>query len=445
MITLGKHPFRLVAVLLAILGGLPPVIIYWALVARVPAVTPEKAKEILSEPRAAAVLVDVRTPEEFAAGHIEAAHNWPHAKIMALTSAKDVPAELNGKRLLLICQSGILSSLATQHIRALGVFDAANIHGGVQAWVASGEKPCNLSLCRLRSAAGEVRELPLRKSPPLQQWVAVLAGFVIKPIYTLVALVLIVVLWRQQSPDLVALRWALLCFFVGENFCAANYIACADRFVAFEYLHSYGMVLCFSLTVFALLEGIDRRLIRLSDPDARCAALGLCRHCIKHEDVPCGLQRVFLFLIPAAIIVALAPLCVELVPVSYNTVILGAFYNYSHPVVHQVFEVRYLPIAAAVLLAVSLAVLRLKKKEAVLWSKVFFAAGTGAVGFSFFRLIVFHAYRDNLVWFGAWEEATELLYVLGVGVVLWVFREALLPGLAAVLAGKGLAVKPAAQ
>jgi rhodanese-related sulfurtransferase len=445
MITLGKHPFRLVAVLLAILGGLPPVIIYWALVARVPAVTPEKAKEILAEPGAAAVLVDVRTPEEFAAGHIEAARNWPHAEIMALTSAKDVPAELNGKRLLLICQSGILSSLATQRLRALGVFDAVNVQGGVQTWVASGEKPCTLGLCRLRSAAGEVRDLPLRESPPLEQWVAVLTGFVVKPIYTLAALVLIVVLWRQRSPELAALCWALLCFFVGENFCAANYIACADRSVAFEYLHSYGMVLCFGLTTYAVLEGIDRRLIRLSDPAARCAALGLCRRCIKHEDVPCGLQRVFLLLIPAAIIVALAPLCAELIPVSYNTAILGAFYNYSHPVVYQVFEVRFLPAVAASLLAVSFAVLRFKKRDAVPWSKVFFSAGMGAMGFSFFRLLFFQAYRDNLVWFGAWEEITELLFVLGVGLVLWVFREALLPELAAVLAGKGLAGKPAAR
>jgi hypothetical protein len=32
-----------------------------------------------------------------------------------------------------------------------------------------------------------------------------------------------------------------------------------------------------------------------------------------------------------------------------------------------------------------------------------------------------------------------------VGLVLWVFREALLPELAAVLAGKGLAGKPAAR
>lgn len=424
--TMSRHPLRLTAVLLAILGGLPPAVIYWVAVARVPSVTPEAAREILGQPGTDAVLVDVQPAEEYAKEHVEAARNWPYTEIAALTSAQEVPAELRGKRLLLICQSGILSSLATQQLRAAGVGNVANVQGGMGTWVASGEKPCTLALCRLRANAGQARALPTRESPLVEQWAAVLTGFVVKPLYTLASLVLVVLLWQQKSPDLAALRWAMLCFFVGENFCAANYLVYADRSAAFEYLHSYGMVLCFGLTVFALLEGMDQRLIKLSDPDSRCAALGLCRRCVKqHADAPCGLRRVFLFLIPAVAIVAAAPLCVQLLPVSYNTAILGTFYNYSHPVVHQVFEVRYLPVAALVLLLVSLAVLQAKRPDAVLWSKLFFSAGVGAIGFSFLRLVLFHAFRDNLVWFGAWEEVTELLFLLGVGAVLWVFREAI--------------------
>lgn len=424
MTIFSKRPLGTAAALLALLGGLPPVIAYWALVARVPTVTPEAAREILADP--AAVLVDVRTPEEFAANHLEAARNWPYAEIMATTSADQVPAEFRGKRLLVLCQSGVLSSLAARHLRWLGDVDVANVQGGMQAWVASGEKPCTLGLCRLRAATGQSEGLPMRESPLGEQWVAVLTGFVVKPLYTLISLALVVVLWRQRAPDLAALRWAMLSFFVGENFCAANYLVYQDRSVLFEYLHSYGMVLCFGLTLFALLEGLDRRLIRLSDPEGRCAAVGLCQRCIKHADVPCGLRRLFLFLIPAAMVVALAPLVAELVPVSYNTRIFGDFYNYSHPVVYQVYEVRYLPLAAMVLLAISLAILAWKQRNAVLWSKVFFAAGAGAIGFSFFRLVFFHAYRDNLVWFGAWEEITELLFVAAVALVLWVFRGSLL-------------------
>jgi rhodanese-related sulfurtransferase len=421
---------------LAVTGGLLPLVAYWMLLGRSAVVTAGQAKEILAEREPAAALVDVRTPEEFAAGRIEAARNWPYQEIAALRSAESIPEDLRGKRLLLLCESGVLSALATQHLSKIGIWNATNVHGGMQAWVATAEKPCALALCRLRSGSGEVEGLPSRPSPPLEEWAAVLTGFLIKPLYTLLALVLAVILWRQHAPDLLALRWAMLCFFVGEDFCAANYLFGSDQSLLLEYFHSYGMVLCFGLTTYALLEGIDQRLIKLSDPQARCAALGLCHRCIKHADVPCGLRRVFLFLIPAMIIIALAPLSAALVPVSYNTTIFGTFYNYSHPVLCQIFETRYLPATAVVLFTTSLGILRYARKNPVLWSKVFFSAGFGAIGFSFFRLLVFHAYRDNLVWFGAWEEVTELLFILGVGLVLWVFRAALLPELTAILTGR---------
>ena len=35
-------------------------------------------------------------------------------------------------------------------------------------------------------------------------------------------------------------------------------------------------------------------------------------------------------------------------------------------------------------------------------------------------------YATNLVWFNAWEEVTELAFVVAVGALLWVFRHALL-------------------
>jgi hypothetical protein len=86
----------------------------------------------------------------------------------------------------------------------------------------------------------------------------------------------------------------------------------------------------------------------------------------------------------------------------------------------------HLPVAAFVLLGISLVLLRPPKQDGTLWSKVLFASGIGAMGFSFFRLFLLHCCRDNLVWFGAWEEVTKLLFILGVALVLWTFRRALL-------------------
>jgi hypothetical protein len=51
----------------------------------------------------------------------------------------------------------------------------------------------------------------------------------------------------------------------------------------------------------------------------------------------------------------------------------------------------------------------------------------GALGFGFFRVFLLQVYRDNLTWFAAWEELTELLFILAAGVVLWIFRQGLFP------------------
>jgi rhodanese-related sulfurtransferase len=436
MISFGNHPIRPVVLFLAIVCGLVPIILYWTILGRLPNISVDKAKEILSASGSNAALVDVRTPSEYAANHIEAARNWPYDQIMALDSADGIPRELQGKRLFLLCESGILSALATERLRDLGAFDAANVQGGMQAWVGAAEQPCALGFCQLRAESGQSRAFPTREASMLEQSTAVATGFVVKPTYTILAFIFFVLLWPARSLELTALRWAMICFFVGENFCAANYLVYGERSVLFEYLHSYGMVLCFGLTAFAILEGIDHRLIGLSDLNARCAALGLCQRCVKHADVPCGFRRLFLFLIPAAAIVSLAPLCAQLAAVSYNTRIFGTFYNYSHSIVYQVFEVRYLPAVAALLLTASLLLLQFKRNNPVLWSKVFFAAGAGAIGFSFFRLVMFHAYRDNLVWYAAWEEITELLFIVGVGIVLWIFRHGLVTELLSVLPEK---------
>lgn len=416
---------RRVALLLGIVFGLLPAVLYWHFVGRVPSVTPEKAKELLDASGTTALLVDVRTPDEFKTHHLEAAENWPYAEIAALASADAVPERLRGRQLLLLCESGILSAVAAQRLRELGVRDVASVAGGLQTWVATAEKPCALGLCRLTLASGRTAGLPFRESPWLEQWAVVLTGFAVKPFYTILSLVLAVVLWRQRSADLAALRWAMLWFFIGENFCAANYLIFNDRSHLFEYLHSLGMVLCFGLTTFALLEAVDHRLVKFSDAESKCAALALCRRCIKYTDAPCGLKRTFLFMILALMVLCGVPFCADFTTAAYNTRILGTFYNFGHAAVYQIFEIRYCPTLALGLLGGSLAVLMLKKDEPVLWSKLFLAAGLGALGFCYFRLVLVQLYRDNLAWFSVWEEVTELLFVAGAALVLWVFRHGL--------------------
>jgi rhodanese-related sulfurtransferase len=83
-----------------------------------------------------AQLIDVRTPEEYAAGHV------PGAVLVPLGFALDDPAiqALDKETpVYVICQSGGRSARASDQLAA-GGFDAVNITGGTGAWKASGRE-----------------------------------------------------------------------------------------------------------------------------------------------------------------------------------------------------------------------------------------------------------------------------------------------------------------
>jgi phage shock protein E len=85
---------------------------------------------------AGARLIDVRTPEEFAAGHVAGAVNVP----LGFDAATE-PALADFKKdqpLYVICQSGGRSSRASAQLAAAG-FWAVNVNGGTSEWVASGK------------------------------------------------------------------------------------------------------------------------------------------------------------------------------------------------------------------------------------------------------------------------------------------------------------------
>lgn len=79
-----------------------------------------------------AQLVDVRTPREFATGHIAGARllNWGERDF------KDrARAELDPKRpVLLICRSGRRSAAAAKTMKTLGFTTMADLRGGMIAW-----------------------------------------------------------------------------------------------------------------------------------------------------------------------------------------------------------------------------------------------------------------------------------------------------------------------
>jgi hypothetical protein len=267
-----------------------------------------------------------------------------------------------------------------------------------------------------------------RNSSLLEQWSTVMAAFVVKPFYMLVSFGLIVIIWRLKSLDMVALKWALIFFLSGEIFCAINYIFFTEKSHLMEYLHIYGMVLCFGSVTYAFIEGVDLRIIRYSDPKKQCRLLELCETCVKYTDTHCEIRRVFLFMIPLVFTLCFMPILSDLHGVSYNTVILGTHYNYSHSAIYQIFEIHIAPVIGALLFAASFMILLVRKEHQVRLPKLLFAGGVGFFGFSMFRLVIFKIYRDNLVWFVVSEEVTELLFILWIGAILWIFRGKIFQG-----------------
>ena len=410
--------------LLILIGGVVPLLHYWQFIGSVPYVTVLETQELLKAQGPKVMLVDVRDPERFDELHIDGAINWPSEEIAAVISLDQIPADFKDRTLLMMCDGGVSSARAANDLRKRFGLDAFNVKGGMQSWIATVGKTDGEGVL-FRSDSGEVVPPPTEKTPWYEQLALVGAIGFVKPLYTLIALGLIIALWRVRSSDLVGLRWAIVSFFLGEGFCAANILFLGHSSILLEFLHSYGMAVGFGFFAYALLQTFDLRVLNYSSPDKRCAALSLCHDCIKYAKVPCGLKRMAYFFLPVLIALAFIPMLANMNPISYNTDIFGLAQNLAHPVINQVFEIRYSPIYGIVLLSASLFALLLSRGTSLALPKVLFAAGMGFLGFGFLRLFFYGIYPDNLVWPNFWEELTELAYVSSVGFALWLFRRGL--------------------
>lgn len=82
-----------------------------------------------------AVIVDIRTPEEYQAGHI------PGVPLIPLDQLDKRAGEIpNDQKVLLICRSGNRSSQGTKLLRSKGFDNVYNVAGGMLAWRGPVEK-----------------------------------------------------------------------------------------------------------------------------------------------------------------------------------------------------------------------------------------------------------------------------------------------------------------
>lgn len=111
--------------------------------AEAPAVEPSRRSDTDVEGLAAAMekgarVLDVRTPEEFAAGHVPTAVNVPLGTFEAKATDPALAGIDPAVPTYIICQSGGRSSRAADQLAA-GGYLAVNVKGGTAAWIAAGK------------------------------------------------------------------------------------------------------------------------------------------------------------------------------------------------------------------------------------------------------------------------------------------------------------------
>lgn len=82
------------------------------------------------------ILVDVRTPGEFASVHAAGARSMPLDALNAATIA--AACRSSDGNIYVICHSGTRASMACQRLLDAGIPDACIVEGGTQAWQAAG-------------------------------------------------------------------------------------------------------------------------------------------------------------------------------------------------------------------------------------------------------------------------------------------------------------------
>lgn len=100
--------------------------------AAIQAISPAAYQQQFAEADAEHLLIDVRTPEEFAGGHIEGALNIPVEALAGRLG--EVPT---GQPIVVYCRSGNRSATASQILADAGYSGIYDL-GGLQSWISQG-------------------------------------------------------------------------------------------------------------------------------------------------------------------------------------------------------------------------------------------------------------------------------------------------------------------
>lgn len=101
--------------------------------ASLPLISPQALLERQAKGDPSLFVLDVRTPKEYAAGHVPGAINVPYDQVASHLA--EIPKD---KDVVLYCQSGRRAGLAAEVLQASGYTKLEHLQGDIQAWLKDG-------------------------------------------------------------------------------------------------------------------------------------------------------------------------------------------------------------------------------------------------------------------------------------------------------------------
>jgi phage shock protein E len=98
-----------------------------------PPVTPQQVHELQVKKDPSLLVIDVRSAEEYAAGHVPGAVNIPNDQVASRLA--EIPKD---KDVVLYCRSGRRSGLAAETLEANGYKDLQLLQGDMPGWEKAG-------------------------------------------------------------------------------------------------------------------------------------------------------------------------------------------------------------------------------------------------------------------------------------------------------------------
>lgn len=362
-------------------------------------------------------VLDIRDEASYEEGHIPGAIHVPAHQVEGYLSRVGLPSHT---KLILVCEHGKLSQLTAASAAAWHRGEVFDLAGGASNW--------SDAQLALEKGAGSpldasLLDAPQRPLSPSLQFVSFLSGCIIKPAYMLLCLVLIAWLWKATTKPLRMIFWGLVSFEVGEIFCALDYYLGQGEFWRpLDLVHGAGMVGMGILVPWAAFKILDERVFHYTDPVQPCALHRFCGACGKRQGNPCGMHRLFLAALPAFAFMSLMPLSMPLRPMHSISSVFGTPVPFGSPLVNQAIEFWGYGLAGALAFFIAFGIL-CKGSRAIRYAEPFYFLGLGLAGFAIFRFLLHGAFAQALVWSDFWEEATELIALVGLAYGLWIFRK----------------------